>query len=203
MSKFKILFNTLKKAISFSVNTITSHLSLSKFKILLVCFGLGYTVFFIFISYLLYKSYLLNIDGIKEFIYSNMYTDIAKLNSDYPIRHHDYHKTIPTPEQISQIYFQLHIPNYQEYIYNLSPTSESLHSILDSTNDKQIESKVSSMVFADIIHQNVSLFDDFAKHLLKRVIRYSAPLIISSVLLAAVCVVEHLNPVDIAIAVQI
>lgn len=118
--------------------------------------------------------------------------DILRLNYNKPI--HSYVEAIPNINQIAEVYSKLGINNYYDYIYGLSPNTQTMGYIL--LNNPDLQAKASTVVLADIIHQNAQLFGDLGEQLLKRLLRYSAPLFVSSILLVGVCVVEHLQPMS-------
>ena len=64
----------------------------------------------------------------KDYIYGYMSRDISKLNYHYPI--HLYIDRIPTVNHINLVYNRLGIIAYNDYIYNISSNSQTLHSIL-------------------------------------------------------------------------
>lgn len=79
-------------------------------------------------AYILYKSYLLSLEKLNEFVYNNLCYDISKLNLNQTI--HSYVETIPSVSYINYMYKRLDIVVYNDYIYNISANSQALHSIL-------------------------------------------------------------------------
>lgn len=119
-----------------------------------------YSIFLIIMGYILYKSYYLSLDKLNEFAYYNMSHDIAKLNDKYPIL--QYYHNIPSIERINSVYNRLGIIDYNDYIYVMS--LEFQHGLFSRvTSNSTIQSKVSSVVLADIIHQNSQLYGDLGE----------------------------------------
>lgn len=186
------IFNNLKsltKLYNFFLNGIT----IVKLKLLILSFAFIYTLFLAFIGYVLYKSYLLTLDSLKEFIYLNMNQDISRLNYYHPT--HSYIEHIPTVNQINLFYDRLGIIDYNDYIYNISSNTKILNTILE--NNSELHAKTTSVVLADIIHQNAQLIGDVGEQLMKRLLRYSLPLFISIVAFSGLYVVEQIQPVTI------
>lgn len=140
-------------------------------------------------SYILYKSYLLALNKLNEFVYSNMSHDISRLNWNFPI--YNYVENIPSINHINNVYNRLGILDYNDYIYNQSQNSQVLHYLLDKNS--QLQSKTSSIVLADIIYQNSQLFADLSEEVLKRFFRLSLPLTISLLLLGGTYICENIN----------
>lgn len=188
-----INFKTLKslKSLAFKLsNFFISGFSIVKLKLLVLGFMFIYSIFLAIFGYILYKAFLFNLDCLKETIYGNMCYDISRLNYYRPI--HSYVESIPTVQHISVVYQRLGIIDYNDYIYGISSNTQGLHSILAQA--PELQAKTSSIVLGDIVHQNAQLFGDLGEQLLKRLLRYSAPLFISTIVLAGLCVVEHLQP---------
>lgn len=177
IKKFKnfinnINFTTLKYLNLKLSNFIFSAFSIAKIKLLVIIFG--YSIAFSIICYVLYKAFLFNVEVLKEEIYGNMSRYISILNYYRPI--HSYVESIPTPHQISVVYHILGIIDYNDYIYNISSNTQTLDIILK--HQPELQAKTSSIVLADIVNQNTQLFGDLAEQLLKKLLRYSAPLFI-------------------------
>ena len=149
-----------------------------------------YAIFLFIFSYILYKTFLFNVESLKGAIYNNLVTDISRLNYYHPI--HSYVEQIPTVEHISLIYNKLGIINYNDYIYGTSLDSQTLNTVLTKFPD--LRDKATSVVMADIVNQNAQLFGDLAEQLMKRMLRTSAPLFVSVIVFAGIYIAENLNP---------
>lgn len=86
---FKILFEFSK---STSFKTIFqgwfkpfTYLSILKFRIMILFFIFIYTIFFGILLYILYKSYLITLSKLNEFVYGSMAHEISRLNWKIPI----------------------------------------------------------------------------------------------------------------------
>lgn len=140
-------------------------------------------------SYILYKSYILSLEWLQENMYENMSREISKLNYHHPI--HVYVENIPSIAHINMVYAKLGIIDYNDYIYNIFSNSQGLQFII--AQNPVLEAKTSSIVLADNIYQNTQMIAELDEHLLKRLLTLSTPLIITSLLLAGICVVEHVD----------
>jgi hypothetical protein len=132
-------------------------------------------------------------------MYDNMSRDISRLNYYRPI--HSYVEDIPSINHINMVYHKLGIIDYNDYIYGISPNTQVLHNIL--AHNPELQAKTSSIVLGDIVHQNAQLVGDLGEQLLKRLLRYSAPLFISTILLAGLCVAEQFQVSSILNVVQV
>jgi len=118
--------------------------------------------------------------------------DITALNNNFPI--YDHYKEIPSVKKIAYIYNKLGIIDYHEYVYKLSPESLILEKIYNI--NPSLQSKVSSVVLADIVNQHAQLFGDLAEQVLKRLFRASLPLFSAILLLTGVTIYEKINLVN-------
>jgi len=86
----KKIISKIKNFKTLSLNLITnfnifSFISILKFKLIILSFVFTYSIFLLIITYILYKSYLLSLNKLNEFMYSNMSHDVSRLNWNYPI----------------------------------------------------------------------------------------------------------------------
>jgi len=184
--------NYFNKIISSLFTFSISFITIIKFRLIILSFIAIYLLFFAIMSYVLYKSYLLALERVNDFVYSNMSKDISRLNWNYPIS--NYVENIPSINHINNVYNSLGITDYNDYIYNISKNSQVLHTILDKNS--QLQSNTSSIVLADIVYQNSQLFADLSEEVLKRFIKLSLPLAISALLLGGTYLLENVNLVN-------
>jgi len=184
--------NYFNKIISSLFTFSISFITIIKFRLIILSFIAIYLLFFAIMSYVLYKSYLLALERVNDFVYSNMSKDISRLNWNYPIS--NYVENIPSINHINNVYNSLGITDYNDYIYNISQNSQVLHTILDKNS--QLQSNTSSIVLADIVYQNSQLFADLSEEVLKRFIKLSLPLAISALLLGGTYLLENVNLVN-------
>ena len=186
------LISIFKKIISAKVITII------KFRFIILCFMVIYSIFLLVGGYLLYQSFYLALNNLNDFVYNNMTESISNLNYNYPI---DFiYNRVPSVSHINNVYNTLGIINYNDYIFRHSHNSQVLHSILNT--NPQLQSNVSSIVLADIVYQNSQLFADIAEEFLKRYIRLSLPLIISMLLFGSTYALEIISACDTGVLVQ-
>jgi len=184
--------NYFNKIISSLFTFSISFITIIKFRLIILSFIAIYLLFFAIMSYVLYKSYLLVLDRVNDFVYSNMSRYISRLNWNYPIS--NYVENIPSINNINNVYHRLGINDYNYYIYNISKNSQVLHTILDKNS--QLQSNTSSIVLADIVYQNSQLFADLTEEVLKRFIKLSLPLVLSVFLLGGTYLFENVNLVN-------
>ena len=181
----KLKFINLKNVFYLASNFITLY----KVKILILVFTVGYLFFFTISFYLLYKSYLLTLSSLNEFLYQNLSNDISKLNQFHPIQ--SYYNSIYSKQYIGMIYNKLGIIDYNDYIYAISNDSKNLTHLFNY--NQTTHDKVSSIVFADIIQQHSQLIGDLGEQLMKRLLRLSLPLLASITLFTGFYLAETLN----------
>ena len=164
-----------------------------KVKFIFIIFTLLYSIFLSISIYFIYKTYVLTISHLNDFVYNSMTKDISKLNFNHPIQY--YMDNIPSMTKINYVYGKLGIINYTDYIYNISSDMQSLNLILKQNN--YLESKTSNLILADIIHQHSQLFYDCGEEVLKRVFKLSIPLFVSIFILCGTLIIENSSIVSI------
>lgn len=108
---------------------------------------------------MLWKSYTLALQQLTDLSYYHLCKDISALNYNFPI--HKYNSSIPSVEHISNVYQRLGITDHYDYIYNVSADSEVLKAIL--AHNSELQSKTSSIVLADMVHQHAQLFGELGE----------------------------------------
>lgn len=184
-----IFWFNLKSYLFGFFNFVSLYLTISKVRLILIVFLFCYILFFAGFVYLLWKSYLFNLNELTNFIYNNFYIDISKLNEKLPIYNYNCYWAIPSVDHIARIYNILGIDTYHDYI-NLPAACvlnfESLKAIL--APNPNLQSRTSSIVLADIVNQNAQLFGDIGEMFLKKLFKASIPLFTSIMLLFALTI---------------
>jgi hypothetical protein len=146
---------------------------LFKFKTLVLIITLLYLLFFLIFASLLYKTYLNTLNQLSQKHSINMIIDISNLVSNFPLNSNNI-QIIPN-EIINQIYSINGFNNYKEFIYPNNHNVELLHKILNY--EPETASRYSSFIVQDIINNNYREIVEITEQLLKRLTRYSLPLV--------------------------
>lgn len=155
-----------------------------KCKLLVVSFTIIYSIFLIGMIVAIYKSYYLALNMLNEQVYQSMAKDISTLNWNHPIKY--YSSSPPCRDHINLIYGKLGIIDYKYYVYNLSSNNQFMKNMFQY--NPVLESNVSSAVLNDIVQQNSKILAELAEEVVKRVIRLTIPLIVSTLFLGGIIV---------------
>ena len=187
--KFIISNLNLKNVSYLAKNFITLY----RVKLIVFIFTIGYSIFFLFSFFIIYKGYLYALSELNQQLCVNLSHDISNLYKYHPID--EYQNGNYSKHYISMIYNNLGIINYNDYIFSTSKDSGYLNAILNHT--KITHDKVSSIVLTDIVNENTQLFSELGEHLMKRMLRLSLPLLTSITLLSGIYLAETLKIISI------
>ena len=174
----------------YSNRVINFFYNINNVKLLLFMFIFTYFILLVIVLYFLFRNYkthlvLQNTQTIME-----MNKDIIQLFKNNQING----VTLPNMDRINMqyLYHLLDINGYKDILYNTSPNSHILESILNQ--NPAVKSKLAEIALQDITGSHLELLTDFIKQYLKIALKISSPLIAAVIGMTLIAGFESLLP---------
>jgi hypothetical protein len=111
---------------------------------------------------------------------------IARLISEFPLLNEH---NVQIPNQTIDLIYKINgFNNYSEFISPINKDVEVHHQILNS--NPEVASRYSTMILQDIINNNTREVAELSEQLIKRIVKYSLPLVVLILTLVGIHIIE-------------